>query len=305
MATNETTALTSAPKNALAKPDPVKDALFNEENLRQMAMALPKHLTPDRLARLALTEFRKTPALQKCTPQSIVASAMQAAQLGLEFGGVLGQCYMVPYKEEATLIIGYRGYIELIRRSGLVINIQATAVYANDVFEYEQGLEPKLRHVPAKTNRGEITHFYSVAWFKDGTKSFIVMSREEVEKIRDGSNGYQMSKRFNKPSPWDTHFEPMGQKTAIRRHQKTLPVSVEIRAAFDRDEQRETGAETIIDVPFETMPAGDGRQVNPTTGEVLSDDEFMPTTASAAPETPSTEAPGQTSLPLGGDDEKY
>ncbi|MNX81415.1 recombination and repair protein RecT [compost metagenome] len=266
-----------------------------------MALALPKHVTPERMARLALTEFRKTPALHKCKTESIIAAVFQASQLGLEFGGVMGQAYMVPFKDEATLIIGYRGYVELIRRSGQIINIQATAVFENDVFEYEQGLDPKLRHVPAKTNRGEITHFYSVAWFKNGQKSFIVMSREEVERIRDGSNGYQMAKRFNKSSPWDTHFEPMGQKTVIRRHSKQLPMSPEIQAAMERDDRREDeGAEPFIDVPFESIPDGEGRQVHPSTGEVLEDNENMPPTASAAPE-----APGQTSLPLGGEDDGY
>lgn len=300
MTTNETTALTSASKNDLAKADPVKAALFNEENLKQMAMALPKHLTADRLARLALTEFRKTPALHKCTPQSIVSSAMQAAQLGLEFGGVLGQAYMVPYKDEATLIIGYKGLAELARRSGQIVNIQATAVYANDEFDWEEGLTPRIQHKPAKTNRGEMTHVYAIAWFKAGMTQFVVMSREDVEKIRGGSNGYQMAKRFNKSSPWDTHFEEMAKKTAIRRLSKQLPMSPEIRQAIEQDDRREAEAESFIDVPFETIPDGEGRQVNPSTGEVLEDDELMPPTASAAPE-----APGQASLPLGGEDDGY
>ncbi len=301
MATNETTALTSASKNALAKADPdLKEVLFNEENLKQMAMALPKHLTADRMARLALTEFRKTPALHKCKTESIIAAVFQASQLGLEFGGVMGQAYMVPYGGEATLIIGYKGLVELARRSGAITNIMAEVVCQNDVFEYEQGLEPKLRHVPARGDRGELTDAYAVAWFKNGTKQFVVMSLDEIEKIRRGS-------KQGGSGPWKDHFNEMAKKTAIRRLSKQLPLSPEIRVTLDQLDAREHGipAEPFIDVPFESVSDGEGRQFHPTTGEVLADDEFMPPTASPVPETPSTEAPGQTSLPLGGDDEKY
>lgn len=300
MATNETKALTSAPSNDLAKADPVKAALFNEENLRQMALALPKHLTADRLARLALTEFRKNTALHKCSAQSIVAAAMQAAQLGLEFGGVLGQCYMVPYKQEAQLIIGYRGLVELARRSGQIINVLATAVYENDEFEWEEGLQPKIVHKPTKGTRGQLTHVYAIAWFKSGLTQFVVMTREEVERIRNGSNGYKVVKKFGSDSPWDTHFEEMAKKTAIRRLSKQLPLSPEIRAVIDRDESRENEVEPIIDVPFE-VDDGEGRQIDATTGEVLADDAIDVTAETVTEPAEEPAQATQATLPLDGE----
>ena len=78
---------------------------------------------------------------------------MQAVQLGLE-PGLLGHCYILPYKREATFIIGYKGMIDLARRSGHIQSIYAHAVHENDEFEYELGLHPKLEHKPSHGDRG-------------------------------------------------------------------------------------------------------------------------------------------------------
>lgn len=295
MATNETKALTTPHEKAEA----FKALLFSEDTLLELKRALPRHLGPDRMARLALTEFRKTPELANCNPASVIAAVLNCAQLGLEFGQTLGHAYLIPFKDEATLMIGYKGYIELALRSGKVLSIQAEAVFENDEFEYEFGLEPKLRHTPAKGNRGELTHTYAIAWFKNGARQFVVMTRDEIDAIRRGSKN-------GNSGPWKNNFPEMGKKTAIRRLQKHLPLSPELRKAEEFDKY------DAIDVEFETMPAGEGRQVHPGTGEVQPDPGAIPTSAttvlessaSAAPETPSTEAPGQTSLPLGGED-KY
>jgi hypothetical protein len=126
---------------------------FLEKQKPQLAAALPKHVSPDRMIRLACTEFAKNPLLQKCTPVSVFGAIIQASQLGLEIG-VLGQAYLVPYRNtknntyEAQFIPGYKGLIGLARRSGEVTSIETNIVYANDRFDLKLGLETSVDHVP-------------------------------------------------------------------------------------------------------------------------------------------------------------
>src|SRR5690348_12059314 len=80
-----------------------------------IAQLLPRHLTADRLIKVALGCVMKTPALQKCTAASLLQSVIVAAELGLEPGGALGHLYLVPYGNTCTPIVGYRGFIELMR----------------------------------------------------------------------------------------------------------------------------------------------------------------------------------------------
>lgn len=247
-------------------------AAMLEQHKGEIARALPRHMTPDRMARIALTEFSKTPKLLECDPKSLFGAIIQCSQLGLEPGGVLGHAYLIPFENrragtvDVQLIIGYKGLMELIRRSGQVLGIAAHAVYSNDVFIYEYGLEPKLIHKPAMTNRGEIIAFYAAAQLRNGGRHFEVMSKEDVDKIRAGS-------RSANSGPWVTHYEEMGRKTAIRRIAKFLPVSIELRRAIELDEQAEANESqslgAVLDVPFETVTEPDGRTVATTTGEVL------------------------------------
>jgi recombination protein RecT len=112
-----------------------------------MRAALPAHLTPDRMVRLALTAFRTNPGLSKCSPPSVMAAIMMASQLGLE-PHVLGSCYLVPHGTECTLIVGYQGLLQLIRRSGEIAAISARVVYDSDLFEVTLESTPPFRHHP-------------------------------------------------------------------------------------------------------------------------------------------------------------
>lgn len=202
----------------------------------QMALALPKHMTADRLARIALTELRKTPALARCDQTSFLGAVMQCAQLGLEPGNALGHAYLLPYGNVVQLIVGYRGMIDLARRSGQILSIEARAVYAADKFHVSLGLNPDLIHEPNwdSGDRGELRFVYSVAKLKDGGTQFEVMSRQDVERVRSQS-------KAGKSGPWVSHFEEMAKKTVIRRLFKYLPVSIELATAVSLDEQAEVG----------------------------------------------------------------
>jgi len=232
----------------------------------EIARALPKHLNPDRMARIALTAFRQTPKLGECDPRSVFAAVIQSSQLGLEVG-LMGESYLVPFNRrkktsrgwetvvECALIPGYRGLLKLARNSGQIADIYAYAVRERDTFDVTLGLHQDMVHEPAKVNgfpageeeRGEIVGFYAVAVFKDGTKHFEVMSRRQVDAIRDRSNGYraaiESAKKYKKEpdTPWVSDYEAMGIKTVLRRICKYLPASPELATALTIDTLADAG----------------------------------------------------------------
>ena len=212
-----------------------------EDYLKQMAPAmqeaLPKHLDVDRLTRLTMTTIRTTPELKHADVGSLLGGVMQAAQLGLE-PGLLGQCYLLPFKNnkkgitEVQFIIGYKGMIDLARRSGHIQSIYAHTVYEKDEFEYELGLNPTLKHKPTmEVDKGAILGAYAVAHFKDGGYQMEFMSKAEIDKRRNSSPGGR-----SKYSPWNNHYDEMAKKTVIRHMWKYLPISVEVQKHVEHDE---------------------------------------------------------------------
>lgn len=232
----------------------------------QIALALPRHIKPDRLARIVLTSIQKTPSLLDCTQESLLGAIIQAAQLGLEPDGVLGHAYLIPYKTQCQLIVGYKGMIKLARQSGEISSISAHVVRMRDEFEYAFGLEQRLVHVPARPpeeafsqdgdgwDPGPVTYVYAVATLKDGTKQFDVMDRWQVEAIRKRS-------RASNSGPWVTDWEEMAKKTVLRRLCKMLPASVEMQTAVALDERVDAGLsqdfENVIDVSADGSAAAE------------------------------------------------
>lgn len=197
-----------------------------------------RHMTAERMIRIATTEIRKVPALGNCDTMSFVSAIVQCSQLGLEPGSALGHAYLLPFgnkneksgKKNVQLIIGYRGMIDLARRSGQIASLSARVVREGDEFNFEFGLDEKLIHRPGENEDAPVTHVYAVARLKDGGTQFEVMTRKQIELVRSqskaGNNG-----------PWVTHWEEMAKKTAIRRLFKYLPVSIEIQRAVSMDEK--------------------------------------------------------------------
>lgn len=200
----------------------------------QIAQAIPKHLTADRVIQIATTLITRSPEIAQCSVESLVGAVMQASILGFEPVASLGQCYFVPFnnkkngKREVQFIVGYRGMIELARRSGEVSTMYMQSVYANDDFEYEFGLDPILRHKPALEDRGAFKFAYAVCKFKDGGYAFEVLSKYDIDKIRKRSQAGSSSY-----SPWSTDYDEMAKKTVLRRLFKSLPSSISRDAAAD------------------------------------------------------------------------
>lgn len=214
---------------------------------------LPTHLSADRLIKIALTAVAKNPKILDCDRESIMLSVMQAAELGLEPGGALGEGYLVPYGRTCQFIPGYRGFISLARRSGQIVSIEAHAVYEKDEFVVEFGLDPKLVHRPTlAAERGEVVAFYAVARLVGGGVQHDYMTRADVDAIRKRS-------RAASSGPWVTDYNEMGKKTVIRRLFKALPVSVELCRALELQAGSEAGA---FDPTLEVFEARSEAQEN-------------------------------------------
>lgn len=226
---------------AKAGPPNIRDAL--ERAKPKLAEVLPRHLSADRLVRVTIACINRTPALLKCTQNSLLNAVMQAAQLGLEPTGVLGSAYLVPYGTECTLIVGYRGLIDLARRSGQIESIEAHVVHENDRFTCHYGLEPKLDHEPCWSGEpGNVKAVYAIAKLKDGGKQIEVMTKPQVDAIRAKS-------KAGGSGPWKDHYEEMARKTVVRRIAKYLPLSPELADALALDDDADKLDAEPLDVP--------------------------------------------------------
>jgi recombination protein RecT len=237
----------AAQTQALATRAPASTVLsvFQDAAVKaRLGVALNSHpaLSLDRFMLVAGTECSRNPRLLQCTRGSFLQALEMSAHLGLEVGGPLGHFYLVPFKNnkrggqlEVVPILGYKGIIVLARRSGQISDIAARAVYAEDYFEWEYGLEDGLVHRPAMgKERGELVAFYGIARFTNGGRQMLVMSKAEVDSFRGRS-------RASDDGPWKTDYAAMGAKTVIRRMAPFLPLTVEAATAIADDEERELG----------------------------------------------------------------
>lgn len=236
----------------------------------EIAKALPSVITPERFTRMVLTALSTTPELAQCTPQSFLGAMMNAAQLGVEPNTPLGQAYLLPYRNKGVLEVqfqlGYKGLIDLAYRSGEVEVIQAHVVYANDTFEWEYGLEPKLRHIPAASNRGDAIKVYAVFKTKSGGYGFEVMSMDDVK-----AHAKKYSKAYSSGySPWTTNFEEMAKKTVLKRVLKYCPMKSDFVRAVAQDGTIKTSVSDDMSIIENTISYYD---IDETTGEVMDADE--------------------------------
>jgi recombination protein RecT len=209
----------------------------------ELEQALPNIITIDRFMRIALGAVSKNPKLAECTPSSLIGALLQCAQLGLEPNTVLGQAYVLPYNNnrkvnnqwvkvmEATFQLGYPGILDLAYRTDKFKYIDARVVKENDLFEYSYGLEKKLIHVPAMTNRGKVIYYYAAYELFNGGTNFDVMSKEDAEDHgKKFAPAYASSK-----SGWKTNFDAMAKKTVLIQVLKYAPKAVELQKAAAGD----------------------------------------------------------------------
>ena len=253
--------LTATKETTIAEKKPKTIFDIIQAGAKQFATALPKHINTDRFVRIAITTIRQNPKLAQCSQESLLGALMVSAQLGLE-PGVLGQCYLIPYGRECQFQIGYKGMIELLRRSGQLKDIYAYSVYENDDFEITYGLDRNLIHKPNLANKGNFLGCYCVAILKDDTRAFEYMTKEEIE-----AHAKKFSKTFGN-GPWKTDFEAMSHKTVVKKMLKWLPLSVEFLENIEKDDKSFKVTETKNAEDIEIIES-DGDIINAETGEFI------------------------------------
>lgn len=198
--------------------------------------ALPEVMKPERFTRMALSTLNNNPKLRECSQITFLAAMMNAAQLGLEPNTPLGQAYLIPYrnhgKMECQFQLGYKGLIDLVYRNPNIQTVQAQCVYENDEFDYELGLEPKLVHKPALTDRGKLILVYALWKAENGGYGFEVMSKDDIDThARKYSQSYSSTFR-----PWKSNYEEMAKKTVIKKCLKYAPLRSDMLRAVNTDE---------------------------------------------------------------------
>lgn len=242
--------MTQAIQKAQTKqPATLRGWLENDAFKAQIAKALPRHLSPDRFIRVALTTMTRIPKLAGCDQASFFNALLTLSQLGLEPDG--RRAHLIPFENrkrgvtECQLIIDYKGLVELIMRSGAVLGIHADVVCDNDEFIYDRG--EVVKHViNFREPRGQVYAAYATCTLKDGGRLSDAMSRDDIERIRQRS-------RAANSGPWVTDWNEMAKKTVFRRLSKWLPLSSEYRDAVEADDAIEVHATASNSAPFE-MP---------------------------------------------------
>jgi recombination protein RecT len=211
---------------------------FLQANIDKIKQALPEHINAERLARLITITMRQNSNLGKCSQASLIGAVLQCVQLGLEPTS-LGHAYLIPYWNsklksfEAQFQIGYRGMVELVRRSGEIKNIYAQVVHNGDLFEYQYGTEQYIKHVPLFDSE-KIQFLYMVAYFNNGSSTFHVMPKKEIDAIMQRTKS--KTKEGQITGPWKTDYEAMAKKTVIKQGCKYLPLSIAVQQSLAADE---------------------------------------------------------------------
>lgn len=254
---------TTKDHKAVAKDTSFQGVLTSQlsRQFKAIQTLVPKHVTPERLCRIGLNAASRNPKLMECDPATIVGAIVNCASLGLE-PNLLGHAYLVPFyngstkRMECQMQLGYKGVLDLLRRTGQVSTITAHEVYEGDTFEYEYGLDESLKHKPCgEIDEKKITHFYACYKLKDGGKGFYVMTRKQMDEHRD-----KFTKSKNKQGevfgPWKDHYVSMSLKTVILRLAKFMPISIEQHDAKQALEAL-TQDNTVMEVKEPTNNFGD------------------------------------------------
>lgn len=270
----------------------------------EIARALPKHLNADRMARIALTEFRKNPALQACDPRSIFASVILASQNGLE-PGVMGQGYLIPYRTECQFVPGWKGLVDLTNRTGRA-TVWTGAVFEGDEFFWQLGDTPKIEHRPGgESDPNKMTHVYAVGRVRGS--EWPVIECWPIERV------WAHRDRFNKVG--DRHYsykhpEMYARKVVLLQVLKYMPASIEMQQVMDLDQAAEHGRQSI-----DMMQAATGEWIPPVVEETQETEHLetdpvpshQPASASASRPAPAPDSATQNvhSWPRQNEDEEW
>jgi recombination protein RecT len=223
----------------------------------EIKKAVASTMTPERFSRIALSLYNGNPAFWEADTTSFLSALMQSAQCGLEPNTVLGEAYLIAYKNkkqnltEVNFQVGYKGILKMAFNTKEYEAIYAHEIRKGDEFEYEYGLNKRLMHKPADIPSDEVTHYYAVYKLKNGGNDFVVWSKERVEKhAKEFSKNYTYNDQINKNSVWFNNFDSMAKKTVLLDVLKYAPKSVEMAKALKEDYKSEAKEEKISDFKY-------------------------------------------------------
>lgn len=230
-----------------------------EQSAKQLGKALPSHMKPERIVRIALTTLRLNPKLYECDPKSFMGALFQSAQLGLE-PNVAGEAWIIPYRVQGRMVaqfqVGAQGWIKLYWNHQNAVSIQIEKVHKNDEFQYDLA-SGSVKHVPPvfMDDRGEVIGYYAYATLANGGRAVKVMSKREAEEFaKKYSKCWDAGRKaFMAGTPWAEHFDAMAMKTVGKQLCKILPKSIEIQKALSMDET----VKTTLDVDMTAVPSED------------------------------------------------
>ena len=237
-------------------------ATISKYEQKNLAELLETHnITPSQFKNIVINEVKKSEKMQQAflnNPASLFASILLCAELGLNPSADVGEFYFLPFGSKITPILGYKGVINLILRSGEISKLWSEIVYQDDEFEYELGLEPKLIHKPnhERTNKN-VKYVYAVAKLTNGETMFKVMSKKEIMEI------VEMSKYPN--ALYGSNKDPQGwmyKKTVIKQLSKTLPKDYYGKRGISVDDKVEGGGYLKLDDDNNIMFV-DGKKIIP------------------------------------------
>ena len=233
-------------KNAIAgQPEPkpiVAFGNFMEKLKPQIALALPAHMTADRMARLAMTAFSTSPKLQQCTPQSIAGSIMVAAQLGLE-PGVNGAGFLVPYGSTCTFVPGWKGLVDLVARSGRG-TVYTGVIFSDQRYTFTDGARRDLviHNETDLDDPQDITHAFAIGWVQGADYPIIELWRvSKIAKHRDKYN--KVGKQHYSFRDWEMYC----RKVPLLQVLKYMPCSIEVSNAVAVTHAAEAGRGVTIE----------------------------------------------------------
>lgn len=241
------------------------------DNYKQSVLPdlLKKHnIEPAQFVQIVLSEVKKNEKLQQAfqeNPSSMFASILAGAEIGLIPSDMLGQFYLIPRKIDnrmtVTPMIGYKGLVNIILRSGEVTKVHTECVYEGDEFQPIYGLEPNIIHKPnfeVPRNSQTLKFVYAVAKLRSGDYQFCVLSKNDIIKIQALSR-YNNELYFNDkkdPNMW------MVKKTALMQLSKMLPKDYYGNKAIEMDNRFEGGAILQLD-DDNTIKIVDGKKIAP------------------------------------------
>jgi recombination protein RecT len=214
--------------DTVSKKSQIRTLLQGPEFKAQISRVLPRAMSPERFARIALTATQRNPKLLECTQESLFQCLLDLSAIGLEPDG--RRAHLIPFGDKCTLIIDYKGIVEILRRNGDISYLHCDVVGENDQFTFSYGRNGQLIHHPNVRGRGKIYAAYSFIRTANGVEEWEVMSVDEIEAVRKRS-------RSATTGPWVSDWNEMAKKTVFRRHSKTLPLSAESREAIEKDDE--------------------------------------------------------------------